>query len=194
MKKVFIVHGFGGTPNGGWLSWLMKEFASRGIYACSLPMPNPKTPVVSEWVSMIDKCIGEPNEETFILGHSLGVPGVLHYLNSLGDGKKIGGAVLVSGLIEPLQPNDPESIYRKIDSFVVPKIDLNQSRNKAKKFIVIHSTDDPAVPFEHSGKIIKGLDCDLIKVEKGGHFFILSKPIVNELPIARDAILKLLEE
>ena len=44
MKKVFIVHGFEGEPNGGWRPWLMGELAKKDIYACALPMPIPSSP------------------------------------------------------------------------------------------------------------------------------------------------------
>jgi hypothetical protein len=34
MKKVFIIHGFQGKPNGGWRPWLEGELALLDIYAC----------------------------------------------------------------------------------------------------------------------------------------------------------------
>jgi len=91
MKKVFIVHGFGGEPNGGWRPWLMGELAKKDIYACALPMPTPEEPKKEEWVKAITDAIKIPNEEIFLVGHSLGVPAILHYLENL----VAGGGVLV---------------------------------------------------------------------------------------------------
>ena len=83
MKKVFIVHGFGGIPNGGWIPWLMQELAKSRIYACALPMPESKEPVVSKWVEEITHAVNNsPEDEIFLFGHSLGVPAVLRYLES----------------------------------------------------------------------------------------------------------------
>jgi len=191
MKKIFIVHGFGGIPNGGWIPWLMAELAKKKISACALPMPNSKKPVVSKWIEEISHAVdNSPEDEIFLVGHSLGATAVLKYLEFLKENKKISGAILVSGLISPLEPENQNSIYRAIDSFVVSNVNFEEVKNKSEKFIVLHSTDDPAVPFSHAEVISKALDCKLVKVEKGGHFFILSEPICYELP----ELLKILEE
>ena len=55
MKKVFIVHGFGGMPNGGWFPWLMKELATKDTFACSLPMPGTDLPILDEWIGCIKR-------------------------------------------------------------------------------------------------------------------------------------------
>ena len=191
MKKIFIVHGFGGIPNGGWMPWLMQELAKKRIFACVLPMPDSKKPVVSKWIEEITHAVNNsPEDEIFLVGHSLGATAILKYLESIEGDKKIPGVVLVSGLISPLDPDNKESNYRKIDSFVVPPIDFEKVKNKANKFVILHSVDDPAVPFWHAEKLSKELDCKLVKVEKGGHFFILAEPICYELP----PLLKILEE
>jgi predicted alpha/beta hydrolase family esterase len=194
MKKVFIVHGFGGIPNGGWIPWLMEELAKKKIYACALPMPESKKPVVSKWIEEISFALdNSPEDEIFLVGHSLGATAVLKYLEFIKENKKISGAVLVSGLVSPLEPDNINSNYRLIDSFVVPTINFNEVKNKTQKFIVLHSTDDPAVPFSHAEIISNSLDCELVKVEKGGHFFILAEPICYQLPELLDIVLKITE-
>lgn len=191
MKKVFIIHGFGGMPNGGWIPWLMEELAKKRIYACALPMPEPKEPIVSKWIEEINHAVNNsPEDEIYLLGHSLGVPAVLRYLESYSSERKISGAILMSGLISSLEPEDSASKFRPIDSFVVPEIDFEKIKNKVNKFIVFHSVDDPAVPFSHAEKISNALNCKLVKNEKGGHFYILSEPICYEIP----ELLKIFEE
>lgn len=193
MKKIFIIHGFGGIPNGGWISWLMAELAKMKIYACALPMPDARKPIVSKWIGEIAHAVdNSPEDEIYLVGHSLGATAVLKYLEQM-ENKKIAGAILVSGLISPLEPSNPESKYRAIDSFVVPSIDLSKVKNKADKFIVLHSIDDPAVPFVNAEKISSALDCELVKLEKGGHFYILSEPILYEFPELLDIILDVIK-
>ncbi len=194
MKKVFIVHGFGGIPNGGWIPWLMEELAKKKIYACALPMPESKKPVVVKWIEEISFAVdNSPEDEIFIVGHSLGATAVLKYLENIKTNKKVSGVVLVSGLISPLESENEKSVYRAIDSFVVPQINFEQIKTKSEKFIVLHSTDDPAVPFSHAEIISNNLDCELVKVEKGGHFFILAEPICYQLPELLDIVLKITE-
>lgn len=57
MKKVFLIHGFQGSPNGGWRPWLMAELKKQDVYACALSMPDPENPVCAEWVLEISRHI-----------------------------------------------------------------------------------------------------------------------------------------
>lgn len=183
MKKVFIVHGFGGIPNAGWMSWIMKELSKERTYSCVLPMPDSKKPVVSKWIEEIAHAVDNSSEdEIFLVGHSLGSTAILKYLESTPENKKISCVILVSGLISPLDPENEQSVYRAIDSFVIPKIDLSKVKGKVGKIIVLHSKDDPAVPFHHGEVISKALDCEFIQTEKGGHFYILAEPVCYEFP------------
>jgi predicted alpha/beta hydrolase family esterase len=184
MKKIFIIQGFGGIPNGGWISWIMQQLSKEKIYTCSLPMPNPKHPIVSKWMEEISRAVDNSQEEDEIIlvGHSLGATSVLKYIESNLKNKKIIAAILVSGLISPLDPENKDSIFRGIDSFVVPAIDLDKVKGNAERVIVIHSKDDPVVPFWQGEEISKKLDCELVKTETGGHFYILAEPVRYEFP------------
>ncbi len=191
MKKVFIVHGFVGIPNGGWIPWLMEELAKNKIFACALAMPNPKNPSVPEWIEEISHAVNNaPDDEIYLVGHSLGATAVMKYLESIPNEKKVSGVVLISGLISPLDPENSKSNYRAIDSFVVPSIYFEKVKNKSDKFILLHSVDDPAVPFAHAEIISKELNCKLVKVDKYKHFFILAEPICYQIP----ELLKIIDE
>lgn len=191
MKKIFIVHGFGGIPNGGWISWIMQQLSKEKVYTCSLPMPTPKNPIVSKWIEEISRAVeNSPEDEIFLVGHSLGATAVLKYLENLPENNKIKGVILVSGLISPLDPLNKESNFRAIDSFVVPSIDFRKIKNKSEKFVVLHSIDDPIVPFAHAKEISQNLSCELIETEQGGHFYILAEPVRYEL----EPLLSILEK
>ncbi len=104
MKKVFIIHGFAATPNGGWRSWLMSELSTKNIYASALAMPTPAQPVLSEWVKEISRHVERnKNDEIYLVGHSLGSSAILRHLESAPAGLIIAGAVLVSCPIEKNQ-------------------------------------------------------------------------------------------
>ena len=97
MKKVFIVHGFEGSPNGGWRPWLMGELEKHDIYACALSMPSPENPRLSEWTEEIKRHVDRnAKDDIYLVGHSLGVPAILHFIEKDSSGKVI-GVVLVSG-------------------------------------------------------------------------------------------------
>lgn len=191
MKKVFIVHGFGGIPNGGWRSWLMAELEKQDVYACALPMPTPENPVKEEWVKTIQEAVGNPDIEIFLIGHSLGVPAIFRYLESLPVGVKIGGAVLVSGPCTTLDIENKESKLRRIDNFLDTEFDYKRIKNVCNKFVVIHGKDDDRVPLEHAKIISKNLNCELVIIENGGH--LNGRSGWDKLPQARDALLEMMK-
>ncbi len=158
-----------GEPNGGWRPWLMGKLARENIWACALSMPEPDNPKKEEWVKEISRQIGNPDSEVFIVGHSLGVPAILRYLENLSNGVKIGGAVLVSGPYKKLETENLSSKIRKIDSFFESDFDFKKIKEVGSKFVVIHGDDDPKVPFEHALFLSKNLDSPVISIPKGGH-------------------------
>jgi predicted alpha/beta hydrolase family esterase len=165
MKKVFMVHGFNGEPNGGWRPWLMGELAKKDIYACALPMPASEKPEKEEWIKTIKKAVGVPNEEIFLVGHSLGVPAVLRYLETLDKNQKIGGAVLVSGPTFEIKKDG----YEKVNKFLNKPFNFEQIKNACKNFAIIHGDNDKSVPFSDAEYLSKNLSCNLISIPNGGH-------------------------
>lgn len=186
MKKVFIVHGFNGTPNGAWKSWLMNELAKQGIYACSLPMPTPDKPIKKEWVKTINETIGIPSEEIFLVGHSLGVPAILRYLENLSKDSKIGGAVLVSGPLNLINRDG----YENVNKFLENGFDFIKIKNSCKNFTVIHGVIDKWVPLSDAEYISNYLSCNLIPISGGGH--LSSNEKCFELPQALETLLKMM--
>lgn len=168
MKKVFIIHGFEGKPNGGWRPWLMGELEKLDVYACALAMPDPFFPKCADWISEISRHIPEADENVFLVGHSLGVPAILRYLEAASFSKKFGGVFLVSGPCEKEENPDDEK-YQKLKSFYGKPFAFESIKNKAQKFAVIHGEDDQMVDFSHAKKLSKVLDCQLVAIKNGGH-------------------------
>ena len=190
MKKVFIIHGFMGEPNGGWKPWLMGELYKNDTYACSLPMPDPNNPNKEEWIQTIRDVVNFEEDEIFLVGHSLGVAAILRYLETLPEGQSISGAVLVSGPAFVINPTNPNSKLRKIDNFLDSPYDFDHIKKVCKNFVVIHGDNDSKVVFEHAIKISEGLDCELITVQNGGH--LNDRDGVWELPQALEALTKIM--
>lgn len=162
MKKVFIIHGFEGSPNSAWIPWLMSELKTLGIYASSLTMPTPNEPQKVEWVEEIRRCIDKsPEDEIFLVGHSLGCAGILNYLQSEGS-KKVCGTILVSGRCQ--KSNNP-----KIEEFYT-SFDFKKIKSMSESFIVIHGDKDDFVPVENADILSEKLNVEPIIVKDAGHF------------------------
>ncbi len=193
MKKVFIIHGYGGLPNGGWFPWLSRELAKKEIATISLLMPDTHNPSLVQWMKKINEESKQFDADTILLGHSLGATATLRFLESIPSGTMIGGVVLVSGCISSLQKEKKESIFRKVDAFVEPSINLEKIKKLNIPTIVIHGTDDSVVPFSHAEIISRGLGCTLVTVLGGNHFSQLGDAPCYELPEAFEAVLALLQ-
>lgn len=165
MKKVFMVHGFNGKPNGGWRPWLMGELGKKDIYACALPLPNPNDPIKEEWVKTISEAVFSPDENIFLVGHSLGVPAILRYLETIDESKKIGGVVLVSGPVFETKKDG----YERVDNFLKDSFNFEHIKKVCKKFAIVHGSDDGVVPFSNAEFLADKLSCDLLSVEGGKH-------------------------
>jgi uncharacterized protein len=162
MKKVFIVHGFEGSPNGGWRPWLMGELETRDIYACALPMPTPADPVCAEWIYEIERqVIQHQEDEIYLIGHSLWWPAILRFLETT-NGKNICWVILVSSPSE-------KNINKKLDSFLENKFDLEKIKKSAKQFAIIHGDNDPLVPVEQALFLAENLKSPLILIKGGEH-------------------------
>lgn len=187
MKKVFLIHGFRSSPNGGWRPWLMGELAAADVYACALSMPAPETPVVDAWVEEIARYVERDiQDELYLIGHSLGVPAILRFLERAPESIRLAGVVLVSGPVEPLGEN------ASIQAFLQPPFDFEKIRSKIGTACVIHGDDDPLVPVHHAEMLAKHLSAKLVIVPQGGH--LNGSSGWTELPQVKDALLAMMGE
>ncbi|HNW71703.1 MAG TPA: alpha/beta fold hydrolase [Candidatus Paceibacterota bacterium] len=183
MKKVFIIHGFEGSPNGGWRSWLMEELSKHNIYACALSMPKPDEPILSEWLEEIDRHVKiNLNDDIYLIGHSLGSTTILRYIEK-NNCENIKGIILVSG---PCNIND----NKKIDEFLKEKFNWSLIKNKISQVIVIHGDNNPFVPVSDAQEIAKKLNGELMLISNGQH--LNGSAGFTELPQLLSALLKII--
>lgn len=187
MKKVFLIHGFRSSPNGGWRPWLMGELAAADVYACALSMPSPEAPVVDAWVAEIARFVERNGQdELYLIGHSLGVPAILRFVERAPEHVRIAGVVLVSGPVEPLGEN------ASIQAFLRLPFDFDAIRSKIGAACVIHGDDDALVPVRHAEMLAKHLSAELIIVPQGGH--LNGSSGWTELPQVKEALLGMMGE
>lgn len=181
MKRAIIVHGWGGSPSGHWLPWMQSTLQEAGWRAEVPAMPSPEHPQRDEWVRHISLAVGHPDRDTFLVGHSLGCIAILRYLETLAEGERIGGAVLVSGFFEPLGEG-----YEDIDHFVRDPVDWEAVRNHCLSFRVIHGKDDDIVPLPFAERLAMNVRVPL-HVIPGKH--LGKKEGILELPPILNAVL-----
>lgn len=162
MQKIFIIHGWGGSPSANWFPWMKAELEKRNIAIEVLAMPNTDSPQLKEWLAFMSKKINQPNEEIFLVGHSLGGITILKYLESLGEDKKIGGIVLAAGFSRSI--NIPE-----LENFFAEPLDYEKVRKSVDNVVLINSDNDRFVPLEEGRIMEEKLDGKLIILHNAYH-------------------------
>lgn len=191
--RAFIIHGYLGYPGEAWLPWLKASLEERGYQVWLPAMPHPDRPAIPEWIDFIAKLVGEPDEKTVMIAHSLGCQAVLHYLATLGkSAKSVAGTVLVAGTFPTGM--SPEEAEKRIDGDEVLKPWLTMGADRkwvgraAGKCTVILSDDDPYIPIEIAQASFQGnLGAEIIIEHGKGHFN--EDDHITELPSALNAAL-----
>lgn len=163
MKRAIIVHGWQSQPLDGWKPWLNNELSARGFQVRTPSMPNAMHPKVERWVEELHDVIGTPDAACHLIGHSLGCPAILRYLETLPKGHTVGTVVLVAGFVEDLGIAD-------IAGFVSQPFDYKHIRAAAKKIVSIYSQNDEYISLEKFERMHTALGAKAILVQDGKHF------------------------
>src|SRR6185503_7133562 len=162
-RRAVIVHCWSGNPNYCWYPQTKKELEALGFQVEVPEMPETDVPKLSLWLPKLQEVIGVPDEELFLIGHSIGTVTIMRYLESLPEDKKIGGVVLVAGFTESLG-------FQELENFFIKPLHLERIKSKAKKFVLIQSDNDPFVPVQYGNRLQKELNGELITKSGMGHF------------------------
>jgi len=192
MKRVFIVHGWGGHPEEGWFPWLKKELETKGFEVLVPQLPDPDNPRIQNWVPKLAETVGVADENTYFVGHSMGCQTIARYLESLPEGVKVGGAVFVGGFFKHLTglESDLETQAVRKDWLETP-LDLIQVKSHLPKSVAIFSDNDPFVPLDNQDDFRDKLGSRILVEHNKGHFNDEGLG-TKELPIVLEAVLELI--
>ncbi|QQG52381.1 MAG: serine hydrolase family protein [Candidatus Falkowbacteria bacterium] len=170
-KRIFIIHGWGGLANEGWLGWLKEELLLKGFDVFSLQMPNTNEPRIKAWVATITKAVGKTDQNTFFVGHSIGCQAIVRYLGQLPDDEVSGGVVFVAGFFKRLTNMGDDELSRSvIDEWLGAHLDLTTVRRHLLDSVAIFSDDDPYVPIDNIEDFKNILKSKIIIEHEQGHF------------------------
>ncbi len=191
MRNVYIIHGWGGSPDEPMLQWL-KSLLEENEFSVSIPiMPNAEAPEIDAWVSKIRNTV-ILKEDIILIGHSIGCQAILRYLETIDEGIKITGIVLIAPwmkLDEQTLKEEDEEVIKVAEPWMNNPIDFNKVRSHVNKAVAIFSDNDPYVSLEQKDVFEDKLGAEIIIEHDKGHFD--PKSNVRELPSALDAILNL---
>ena len=175
--RVVIIHGWADDPSKGWMGWLAHSLRDRGVEVVAPRMPDPKQPNVEAWLKEVSSVVGVIDEQTALVGHSLGTYVLLRYLDGYARDDKLGKLILVAGFGGHERAEQGKH--------ALPEVDFNRIRGRVNQIFNVYSDNDEIIPPAWSEALGRSLDAQNIIDPGKGHFAGLhgcdTLPIVAEL-------------
>lgn len=150
------------------------DVLGKNFEVFSLSMPNKNNARYVEWKIWFERVIPFLKNDVVLIGQSLGGMFLAKYLATTTFPKKIPATFLVSA---PYGGGKKESLSQ----FKLPP-SLSKFEKQSGKIYIIHSHDDPLVPFDHAEKYKKVLpDAKVLIFKNRGHFNTDSFPEIVKL-------------
>ncbi len=150
--RVFLIHGWGGSPLGDWFPWAAAELIKLDYEVVAPSMPNTDEPTIDVWVSYLAQQVGEIRPSDIFVGHSIGCQTILRYL------EKVRGVAAKVFLVAPwftLSNLENEQMWKIADPWLNNDMNFDSIKQKSKEFITIFSDNDPWVPYHENRQLFE---------------------------------------
>lgn len=166
MKNALILHGTDGYPTENWFEWLESELKKLSFKVKVPQLPGANKPSIARYNKFL---LEEINHHFFrqatVIGHSSGAVAVLGLLEALPASVKVDRCYLVGAFKGDLGWEVLSDLHSK-------PLDFSKIKNMAKRFIFIHSDNDPYCPLEHAKFLANELGGELIVMRGQKHFSV----------------------
>ncbi|HEY4503036.1 MAG TPA: alpha/beta fold hydrolase [Candidatus Paceibacterota bacterium] len=165
-SSVFIFHGTEGYPEENWFPWLKEKLEAKGckVFVPQFPSPPIVPAKLAEWFDVLKGYEQNINEDTILIGHSLGGNFALKVLEKLQHPVK---GVFLTGTpigVRPILNYDRDSAFSGFN------FDWQRIKSNSKHFDVFQSDDDPYVSLGNGQQLAKELGVELTFIPNAGHF------------------------
>ncbi|MFU8947242.1 RBBP9/YdeN family alpha/beta hydrolase [Mycetocola zhadangensis] len=160
--RIIVAHGYNAAPHRHWFPWLVEQFEPGVVTVPALP--NPRAPELEPWVNTLAETIGDVDDNTILIGHSLGSITTLRVLERMPRPWRLRGLILVAGFVSAL-PNLP-----KLNEFTAPPVDGAAIAAHISHRAVLGSDNDTTVAPAFTADLARELDAPLTLIPGGGHF------------------------
>lgn len=164
---IIFIHGSSSSPEGNWFPYVSNKLNELNISHSIPQMPDPGHPDAVDWVERLSEEVGKYQDHQLILvGHSRGTRTIQLYLQQTELYFKQVFLIATWG-------NHPDNYqYTKTSGHPelwADDIDFSKVKDKAEKFVVVHSVNDKILPFFHAQNCAKSLDAKLVTTQGRGH-------------------------
>ncbi len=164
MANIFIFHGTAGFPEENWFPWLKEKLEALGHKVTVPQFPTPDNQTPDRWFEVLQAYEDDLNEDTILIGHSLGGAFLLRVLEKISVPVK--AAFMVAAPVGIL----PIKNYLTDKPFLERPFDWDKIKKNCGHFSVFHSDNDPFVSLENGKELANKLNTELIFIPGAGHF------------------------
>ena len=156
-------------PSSRWTDDLPTMFPGVDILMPS--MPNKQNAQYREWEIMLEKVLELVDDDACLVGHSLGAMLLAKYFSEHTEARQFDTIVLLGA------GYDDDSL-EDLGEFKLH--DISSMQSHAKRLVVVHSQDDPVVPFTEFAKVRADLpSAEVFEFADKNHFL---DPTFPEFP------------
>lgn len=182
--KFLILHGTSASHKSNWFPWLKEQLEELGHEVWTPDLPDADRPNIPKYNGLLlNQDFDYSN--SVIIGHSSGAVAIFGLLGALPENVKINAAILVGAFTKRMTESPSWEMLKEL--FDVP-FDYQGIRQKSKKFIFVHSDDDPYCPIEQAEFLSEKLEGEMHRFTGMGHFSKALNPRFDEFPELLDII------
>lgn len=163
-RQYVIVHGYMANPDAHWFPWLKKQLELSGATVSVPALPSSQAPEPDAWAETLNTLLPHLNNQTVLIGHSLGCVTLLRHLMSRPKRETVRGYVLVSGFDQHLQT------LPQLDAFTDNPLNYEDLQSRSAFRASVFSDNDGIVDPGLSRALAASLHTTTLDVPGGGHF------------------------
>ena len=172
-KIFFIIHGTEQNSKKNWYPWLKYELEKEGHKVIVPDLPNSQFPVLKDWIDTLSKYQEDINENTIIIGHSLGCPTAIQFIQKLN--KKIDKLILIAPTHKDMDWNAYGKIHPSKNNINIRKVseantDWEKVKGLVNKTFAFFSKDDPHIPISVKDYYERDMAAKNVIFNDKGHF------------------------
>lgn len=171
MKNALILLGTDSGPESNWFPWLKKKLEQSGYEVWVPQLPGADYPEMKKYREFIFGGDFQFVPETVVVGHNSGAVAALSLLEALPSDKRIDTAVMV-GVYRPERHS-----YSSREPILTDKV-----VGKAKRFVFVHSDNDPYCPLDDAKYYADKTNAELFMIPDQDHFSEEIDPRHKQLP------------